>query len=206
MEGIYRSDDNGANWYHKGKLFQNRVYAVAIPYSSNTNIQKRMYVGTLYGLHTSSNSGDDFALVNLTKGKSIGAIAINPTNPNKVIAAGGWRDDYNFLDKKYNIPKNGVAEIFRFVNINNVWQWERKTFGNGADRNIFTIQYDKSTNNSNVVYAGSALGVYRSANNGASWDLVQAPSGTKRGRGCYLSPDGKVLYAAYVINASPDDG
>ncbi len=124
MEGIYESTNNGNSWNHKGHLHQNRVYAVAIPKSSNQTHKDKMYVGTLYGLEVSNNRGQDFTLITSTKKLSIGAIAVHPSNPSIVLAGIGWKDDYDFSHKFGLSPDKsgkGKGEIFRSTNAGAAW-------------------------------------------------------------------------------------
>lgn len=190
MEGIYESNDNGESWHAKGDLLHNRVYAVTFtPGNSN-----KMYVGTLYGLEVSSDGGNTFSFVELTRKISISAIAVDPNNANIVLAGTGWRDDYDF-SSYFGLKEKGNGEVYR--SIDGGTTWTKITFDtNDSDRNVFTIQFDK--NNSNIVYMGSAKGIHKSTDGGATWTIVTPPSNTTKNRGLALTPDGKTMYAAYT--------
>jgi hypothetical protein len=191
MVGIFETIDNGESWNPKGSLHQNRVYAIAITPGNSG----RMYVGNLYGLEVSNDGGNTFASVPETRKLSIAAIAIDPNNQNNVIAAIGWRDDYDFAGM-FGMSINGKGEIFRSTD--GGVSWTRITFDetSNTDRNVFTIVYDK--NNSDIIYLGAAKGIYKSTNGGLNWTKIQGPSDTFKNRGVSLSPDGKVLYASYL--------
>ena len=207
MEGIYESLDNGDSWHPKGDLHQNRVYAVGIPKQSGN---QKMYVGTLFGLEVSNDGGNSFTLVGDTKRKSIGAIAIHPTNKNIVLAAIGWKDDYddagggNRFYSMFGLSKGGPVQVFRSTDggIN----WSLKSTANSyGDRNVFAITFDPS--NGNRAYLASDAGVFKSTDGGNSWNKMATPSGSNgRAKGVSISPDGKVLYAVYQTNAAVNNG
>ena len=188
MEGIYESINNGNSWYHKGNLKQNRVYAVAIPLGN----ADKMYVGTLYGLEVSNNGGNNFSLVAQSKKMSIGAITVDPNNQNTVIAGVGWRDDGGFAGN-FQMQKNGPVVLYRSTNGGNSWTTINITNNQSSERNVYTIQFDKS--NSNNVYVGTSQGVYKSTNAGVSWFPLNNNPGTNTG--VAVSPNGKTLYGTF---------
>ncbi len=186
MEGIYESLDNGNSWHHKGNLKQNRVYAVAVPFG-NAN---KMFVGTLYGLEVSNNGGTTFSLVTQTKKMSIGAIAVDPNNQNNAIAGVGWRDDDTFAGN-FGMSKNGDVVLYRTTNGGTTWS--TINISGSGDRNVYTIQFDKS--NSNNVYVGTSQGVFKSTNGGANWFSLDNDPGSNSG--VALSANGQYLYGTF---------
>nr|WP_010132780.1 Ig-like domain-containing protein [Microbulbifer agarilyticus] len=207
MEGIYESLDNGGSWHAKGELHQNRVYAVAIPEQSGN---QKMYVGTLFGLEVSNDGGDSFTLVEDTKKKSIGAIAIHPTNKNIVLAAVGWKDDYddagggNRFYSLFGMSKGGKVIVFKSIDGGASWS-QKSTANSFGDRNVFAMTFNPA--NGNEVFLASDAGVFRSSNAGDSWNQVSAPAGTNgQAKGLDVSPDGKVVYAVYQTNAAANSG
>ncbi len=186
MEGIYESVNNGNSWYHKGNLKQNRVYAVGIPFG-NAN---KMFVGTLYGLEVSNDGGNNFSLVSQTKSMSIGAIGVDPNNQNNAIAGVGWRDDGGFAGN-FGMSKNGNIVLYRTTNGGS--SWSTINISGSGDRNVYTIQFDKS--NSNNVYMGTSQGVFKSTNGGASWFALGGNPGTNTG--VALSANGQYLYGTF---------
>ena len=202
MEGIYESTNNGNTWNHKGKLHQNRVYAVAIPKSNNHTQKNKMFVGTLYGLEVSNNRGQDFTLIPNTKKISIGAIAVHPSNPSIVLAGIGWKDDYDFIQKFGLSPDKsgkGKGEIFRTNNGGISWSKIEFNSISTTDRNVYTIQFDPT--NGNNVYMASSKGLYKSTNAGTSWTLINGPNNGKC-RGVAIDPDGSKIYAVFTTNGN----
>lgn len=195
MEGIYESTNHGNSWHIKGDLTHNRVYAMHMP----KNDRNKVYVGTLYGLEVSSDQGKTFRFIEKTKKEPFASVAVSPKNKNLVIAGVGWRDDYGF-PKRFNFSTNGQSFIYRSTNggIN----WEKIVLGdtNNTDRNIFNIQFHPTK--SNIVYIGGAKGIFISTDSGKTWSLLPKPQGTQKNRGLAISPNGKVIYAAYTTEGN----
>ena len=190
MEGIYESIDHGLSWHIAGDLLHNRVYAVTVAPGNADQV----YAGSLYGLEVSHDGGKSFEFVELTRGKSIGAIAVNPRNPNIVLAGVGWRDDYDFLHY-FGLPDKSNGEIFRSTDGGKSWTAISFDNDESTDRNVFSLQFNPK--NCRIVYLGAAKGAYKSTDGGVSWSKIPGPAGTLNNRGVALSPNGKVLYAAY---------
>lgn len=195
MEGIYESVDDGNSWHPIGVLHHNRVFSISLsPVDEN-----KLYVGTLYGLEVSEDGGETFRLIPKTKGKSVSVIAVNSKNPNIVLAGVGWKDDYDFTDS-FNLPQMAIGEIYKSTDAGKTWGLINFDKDITTDRNIFTIQFDPVSEND--VYLGTGKGIFKSNDLGDTWNKLKDPDGTKRNQGVTISPDGKVLYAAYQKNGN----
>ncbi len=194
MEGIYESTDNGESWHPKGSLKQNRVYSVAFT-PGNT---EKIYVGTVYGLEVSNDGGNSSELVEISRKKSVGAIAVDPFNENNILAGIGWRDDYDFANQ-FGMGTTGNGEIFRSTDGGQNWQVVQYT-GNSQDRNVFTILYDAQ--NQGQVYMGTAQGIFKSTDGGATWSALTKPASVAKNQGIALSPDGTKLYAVFLTSGN----
>ena len=193
MEGIYVSEDNGESWHSKGDLLQNRVYSIAITPGNS----RKIFVGTLYGLEISNDGGASFDLVEITRKKSIGAIAISPHNPSIIIAGLGWRDDLDFSDY-FGMRAEGTGELFLSTDGGHSWKLIIYDTDPLGQRNVISIQFDAKE--SGQVYIGTTKGVFKSVDNGNSWGKINSPEKTSSNWGVALSPDGKVLYATYSVD------
>jgi hypothetical protein len=91
-----------------------------MPYAIDPKNSDRVYVGTLYGLHISDNGGDTYRFIATTRNKSIASIAIDPNNSDKIIAAPGWRDDYDFIHT-LGEQQNGKGEVFLSEDGGDTW-------------------------------------------------------------------------------------
>lgn len=195
MEGIYESLDNGDSWHIKGSLHHNRVFCATFA----PNDTSKLYVGTLYSLEVSNDGGNTFTLIENTKGKSVSTIAVNPNNTDVVLAGIGWKDDYEFTGI-FELNQKAKGEIYRSKDAGKTWTLINFDQDETNDRNVFTIQFDQ--NNSDIVYLGAGKGIFKSVDNGLTWNKIKAPNNTKRHQGLYLSPDGKVMYATYLKNGN----
>ncbi|UTA46790.1 carbohydrate binding domain-containing protein [Simiduia sp. 21SJ11W-1] len=193
MEGVYKSTDNGENWQPTGQLSHNRVYAVAVKPGNSDHL----FVGTLFGLHTSTDGGATYDLIDNTKNISFGSVAFKPDNANVIIAGPGWRDDQDFIDN-FGETANGEGRVF--VSTDGGANWSAVTFDSATntDRNIYNITFDPA--NPSTVYLGSNKGLYKSTDAGQTWAKVESPTNRPRSKGVTLSPDGKVLYSVFAAN------
>lgn len=197
MEGIYRSTDNGISWeYTSDDLIHHRTFVVT-PDPSNSD---RVYAGTLAGIHISDNGGVNWNVVSNSIGISIGALAVNPNDSNHIIAATGWRDDYNFGG---GIGSHKIKKpLLIFQSRDRGKNWVKTTIDNAnTDPNTYSIVFHP--NNANIIYLGGAKGIYRSNNKGNTWAKINPPNQIyKFCTGLNLSPNGGHLYATWVRESS----
>jgi photosystem II stability/assembly factor-like uncharacterized protein len=145
--GIYKTVDGGAHWVLKGgAVSPDSPEAVAIdPLHPDT-----VWVGDDDGAYKSVNGGDTWTLSREVDYPGYEAIAVDPTDPNKVYAGGGLL--------------GGVA---RTANGGGLWSPEAKpgSFGNY----VYEIQVAPSS--PNVVYAAVGYSVWKSTDSGASFEI-----------------------------------
>ncbi len=161
--GVFRSEDRGATW-RNGGLRDRNLYAVAAdPSDSNA-----VYAGSSLGVSVSTDRGKTWS--DLTQRISlVRAVAVDPRNASAIWAGGA----------------NG--RVNRSVDGGRSWSTVSGGLPAGA---VSAVVIDSRDGAAYVSLAGQ--GVYRSANEGASWDRV-----SERGdvRVLIASPRGGVLYA-----------
>lgn len=192
MEGVYKSSDNGEHWHITGQLVNNRVYAISVaPGDSN-----KVLVGTLYGLHVSTDGGATYELAPETENVSIASVAYRPDNTNQIIAAPGWRDDNDFIGK-FGETANGLGQVFVSQNGGDTWQTVTFDSDTSTDRNVYSVVFNPQ--NGNEAYLSSNKGVFKSMDAGLSWTKLANPTADRpKSKGLTISPDGKVLYAVFA--------
>ncbi len=197
MEGVYRSEDNGVSWqYTSDELVHARSFITTI----DPNNSNRIYVGTMYGLSISDNKGDNYFFAEETADNSIGAISVDPFNSDHIIAAAGWKDDYDFWPWGIGrVASSGPGHYFESWDYGVTW--DQVEYNTVTDQffNVYSVEFDKTRNG--TIYIAGDQGLYKTSDWGANWSLIAGPT-PYMCRGVKLSPNGNYLYAAY----STDNG
>ncbi len=187
--GVFRTDNAGATWQ---PIFDSQpnlsIGAIAVA-PSNPNI---VYVGTgegalrgdiTYGggLYKSTDAGKTWHFIGLKDTRQIGAIAVDPRNPDIVLVAAIG----------HAFGPNTERGIFRSADGGHSWS---RTLYKNPDTGAIDVTIDSHT--PNIVYAalwqvrrqpwnfssgGPGSGLYRSTDNGRSWTRLSGhglPDGT----------------------------
>jgi len=142
---IFRSENNGANWTILPTGLKGTYTVQALAINPNTG---QIFAGTdSSGAIRSANNGNSWSPANL------GA----PFNNVRALAVNSNGDVYAGLDST-------IARSALFRSTNNGDSWIRVLIVNGSTQCL-------TANTSGHVFAGTAVGVYLSANNGGSWAL-----------------------------------
>ena len=182
--GIYKSTDAGLTWTNIG-LQNTRMTGCLAVHPTNANIVFAATMGELYGkgpdkgLYRTTDGGLTWQKV-LFLNDSTGAIdvVINPQNPNIVYAA-LWERTRWANNKNYAGPSSG---LYKSVDGGTTWN----QLGNGlpAPGTVLSrIAVDLCDAQPNVVYTKmldvnfNMLGVYKSADDGATWTATSAVPG-----------------------------
>ncbi|UXX81053.1 hypothetical protein N7E81_08065 [Reichenbachiella carrageenanivorans] len=204
MEGVYKTEDNGAHWHITGDLVHNRIFAVAVDPTSADQI----YVGGMFALQVSTDGGKNYSVADKSLGESFGSVSVDPHDPNHIIAGIGWRDDYDFVTLTDNV-RDGKGRLLESRDKGLTWNYITYDKAVG-DKNVWTITFDPVKKG--VVYLSAARGFYISRDDAKTWQLIKAPAKAFDNKGATVSPDGKVLYTAYAtgnrasdVYASPSD-
>lgn len=189
--GIYRSASSGEKWAKlPGIPFSaRRTYSLLIhPTESNV-----LFAGTSEGLWRATDGGKKWRLLT-SKSYVIRAIAIHPDNPRKVVIA---TDDFgiqvsenlgdDFAEANAGFIHRHVLALLPdatergrilasmyldgaggsvFVSSDGGENWQPSSAGLG-NRDVFSFY--QSTEDNNIIYAGTNYGVFRSNDRGANW-------------------------------------
>lgn len=141
---LYRSNDNGLNWYNNGIGIRNFKI-----YSFTENSVGDYFVGTNGGIYKTTNSGDNWHTVNSGYTYiSTTAIAIHPNS--SIWAVAGF----------YNVG-SGI-----FVSTDNGVNWTEKSHGL-PDSHFGPIAIDSG----GAIYLGTSEGVFVTTDLGENWDM-----------------------------------
>ncbi len=166
---IFRSYDQGENWEKvwdgsalaRFVLFDHHnprtVYASTGIFDRNPEPEDSLGVGLLKSI----DGGDTWfrinhGIINLFTGY----LVIHPIDPNILYAASGGQNDW--LKKRYNLEHDAAGGIFRTTNGGASWD----TLLLGYE---FTV-VDCAPSNPNIIYAGCSQAIFRSDDNGQTWN------------------------------------
>ncbi len=198
--GIYQSFDQGESWSKiQGIPSQSRRTRAIMqnPYKPGA-----VYAGTTEGFWLSANSGRNWSLTT-SKQLEVNAIAVHPSNPEKIYIAtnnygvmvsndGGRNFDSNNGNFSSRFTYNIIPDIerpnrfyattintatgggFIFISDDFGRTW-KPTADYGTKQSIFySVIQDKE--NPNLVYAASNSGLYKSINRGLTWTAIMPPA------------------------------
>lgn len=181
-DGVYKSEDAGETWTHLG-LTEQRIISEIIVDPRNSD---RIFAATMgipfernndRGLYRSDDKGETWEqILFLSDSTGVSDIAINPSNPDAIYAA-GWDRIRNNTE---SVVSGKGSKIYRSVNGGD--DWEMLEGGLPNEENNGRIGLSLCTSSPNVIYAQYAdennfLGaIYRSDNFGVSWTSLSVDS------------------------------
>jgi photosystem II stability/assembly factor-like uncharacterized protein len=196
--GVFRSDNNGESWTYLGRDQQDG-HTLTLKVSPANS--KKIYVGTVSGLEISSDGGNTWAKQIPMLDEPISNILIDPSKSNIVYAAPGkgfsWAKNSNSLLAKPSIGKRGI-----YVSYNKGKTWKYVIYEKEEGRRD-VIDLFINPADSKQIYLAAFCGLYTSKDSGMSWERLGSPEKTGDCWGADISPDGKVIYAAF--RSSPDN-
>ena len=185
--GMYRSADAGDTWQHIGLPTSGAIGRIAI----DPNDPKTLFVaaaGNLFvpggerGLYRSTNGGQAWELVLAGENDTTGAtdVSIDPANPNNILAA-TWDHRRLPTHRRYAGPGSGV-----FLSRDGGTTWTEATLpGAPAPEQVGRVGVAFAPSDPSRAYAiiannlqGSAVGVWRSDDGGATWTKTSAGGGS----------------------------
>lgn len=204
--GIYESKSSGDNWRKvQGIPSQSRRTRAILQHPSAPGI---VFAGTTEGFWRSDRGGDsDSWMVTTSRQLEINSIAVHPSRPDMVyIGTNNYGVMVSSDGGKSFVPTNGgysgrfanailadrdtpnriyastintaTGGGFLFVSNDNGETW-RPSMKSMPPR-LITYSILQDTQDSNIIYLGTNLGVYRSSDRGTSWAPVWAPTDPKK--------------------------
>lgn len=152
--GVYKSNDNGASWTLVSSTWSVRDLVID-PVATST-----VFAGTSTGLHKSMDGGATWTRV-ISSAFDIHAIAIDPTNPDIVFAAGEENDEAVI------IKSVGGGDLSTWYQLYRITIMTEK----GRPGYVTSLAIDPFV--PNTVYAGTfGAGVLKSTDVGSTWNPV----------------------------------
>ncbi len=194
MEGHYLSEDYASSWHFIGHELKH-------PFSMSSAFdyvdEKRIYTGTVVGLHITNDEGNTWDFVDDIGEVSIDNIYINPYNTNQIFVGPGWREESMKTIERAGVKTSGERVIYISNDRGNSWnavQYEAK------DGCLETFNFHIAKSDPSKVWLSANSGIYISEDGGQSWTLTASPENTSYCLGTGLSPDGKVLYGCFTVD------
>ncbi len=182
-DGVYKSEDGGNTWQHKG-LTDQRIISRIIVDPTNSDIIYAACLGLPFernderGLYKSIDGGNTWSQVLFVSDQSgIVDLLINPDNP-QVLYAASWDRIRNNTESIVSGPN---AKIYKTVDGGNSWINLSNGLPTGSQGRIGLAM---SGNNPNTVFAmyvgtNSKLeGIYKSTDGGQNWSSIPTGGGT----------------------------
>jgi photosystem II stability/assembly factor-like uncharacterized protein len=175
-KGLYISRDGGITWNQVNDTLTQDAYVNCLAvHPKDPNL---VFVATEnHGLLKTIDGGNHWQSIQDTlPTDSASVIAINPANPDYMIAG--------FNRKSLYISTDGGAT------------WQQSTHGLVPESTFSSIVFNPSDPTNTIYLADSSSGVYRSANSGKTWELINTGLNMRSINALAISTDGMHLYAA----------
>ncbi len=169
--GIYKSNDHGKSWKIKNiGLFNYYVHDIAYDPSQ----PKTLYAATRGGVYKSINGGDSWSIKRAgfppeseyNFSAPISDIVVDPDHPNIIYAGVGVPRSGYELDGFHWQTAGIKGAIYKSSDYGEHWRLIRNT-GIDPDAMIYSLAIDP--NDTNVLYAATSKGVYKSQTAGTTW-------------------------------------
>lgn len=184
-DGTYKSPDGGRNWHQfNAGLQKGTISAIVNQVAFNPLGSETLYAATTVGVFRSSDGGRTWTerMSGMTEINFVVALAINPTHPNIMYAGttGGVYRTKNATESWEKITKGMVA-----------YDAKMASMALGVNRIVI------DGTNTDVIYAGTTRGLFKSTNQGDQWTKIGKPLGDVYISGIQLDPtNSQIMYLA----------
>ena len=171
--GIYKSTDQGETWIIKDNgldiYFMHDIAYDPIDHDT-------LYLASRGGVYKTVNGGDDWEvkrsgfppIADYNFSASISDIVIDPNNRNIIFAGIGVPETGYNLDAYHWQSCDIKGTIYKSTDFGEHWI---PIYNTGIDIDAMIYSLDIDPSNSEVMYAATSYGVYKSTNSGESWIL-----------------------------------
>lgn len=152
LSGLHRSEDDGASWQNMFASLDQPLAATAVVAVGDT-----VFAGVNGAVLRSDDAGANWHIAGLASPPpQVVALAVSPHFADDSVIVAGTADD-------------GV-----FVSTDGGMNWVAWNFGL-LDYHIFTLAFSPNFTQDRTIYAGTESGIFRSHNNGRSWNEFPFP-------------------------------
>lgn len=152
LSGLYRSADDGASWQNTFETLDQPLAATAV-----VAVGETVFAGVKGAVLRSDDAGANWHMAGLASPPpQVVALAVSPNFTDDGVIVAGTADD-------------GV-----FVSTDGGMNWVAWNFGL-LDYHIFALAFSPNFANDHTLYAGTESGIFRSHNNGRSWNELPFP-------------------------------
>lgn len=152
LSGLYRSADEGASWQNTFATLDQPLAATAV-----ITVGETVFAGVKGAVLRSDDAGSNWHIAGLASPPpQVVALAVSPHFADDGVIVAGTADD-------------GV-----FVSTDGGMNWVAWNFGL-LDYHIFALAFSPNFNRDGTLYAGTESGIFRSHNNGRSWNELSFP-------------------------------
>lgn len=173
--GLYKTMDGGKTWTYKGLSKTRHIHRVIL-HPNNPNIVWVAAIGSPWGEHAergvykTKNGGKSWTKLHINSKTGAADLVIDPTNPNKLIAAMWEHRRYPWFFK------SGGAGSGLYISYDGGDSWEKRTTQHGLPKGeLGRMGLAIAPSQPNIVYAlieSQKNGLYKSVDGGETWALV----------------------------------
>ena len=181
--GIFRSKDQGVTW---DPIFDDAASLAIGDMAISVSNPEMIYVGTgeansgggslAYdgiGVYKSGDRGETWEHIGLEGVGSIGRVAIDPTDENKVFVAAMGRLFGGNPERGIFRTKDGGESWEQVLTVSDTTGGIDLAIHPTNSNIVFAAMWERSRRPNNLVYGGETSGIYRSTDGGDTWELLE---------------------------------